>query len=570
MARRLVFGALVAVLGGTGCTESTPSAVHPPPKSSATLVASGDARPSLSDAAAALGSRSADPADAGEPLTVPEGKPTWRSTPKETNGFYPVLDGLCSKLGTGRVGKDVIVFYGGAPRSAFDTTQRSGLASFIALKDSGLESIGDPMISSPTGLAGISAEEFWIADSTGSRSSEGAILHRRTAGTWKTYAKDQTHIHAWLDGGVIGTLGMAASDGAVWVDGSSTKPPEALWDGLRFPVLSAFPSGEVTLLAQAGEWGQSPWIAKHWAPGKKITRHVLSMFDQASWPQMVEIAPDELYAWNKDVLAMYDGTSWRSLGKTTKRDDIAWAKRAAKGEVWVRLESGGIERSTASGFVVVPTPEPMAAIDGIDLGTAWGVGQSGKLYKRTAEAWTEVKLPGPSFGLATAVKAKDVLVATDDVLVKTAYWEKGLGWTEQELHWMLLRTKAPKETMRCNEPDPENNNVFMGRGFQSWPPVATAECKTPFVVLARRSKQKSAAPSPTDWKNIRAALKGKADLGDGKLVEFVSGDRTFLGAKAKDFESGKKIATLAAAKERLRPEVVCGEPAATTRELPLE
>lgn len=562
MSRRLVFAGLAAALG---CTESTPKTAV-----SASIPDAAPASPISSSVAAVQ----AHPelADAGEVVTIPESKPTWRSTPKETNGFYPVLDGLCSKLGMGRVGKDVIVYYGGTPTNAYNTAERWGMASFIALKESGLESIGDPGITSPTGLAGISADEFWIADSTGTRSSEGAVLHRRTGGAWKTYAKDQTHLHAWVDGGIIGTLGFAASNGEVWVDGSTTKPPEVLYDGFHYPVLSAFPSGEIALLAQSGEWGKSPWIARHWSTTtKKVVQYGLPWFEPGEWPTFIETAPDELYAYDKEVVAAYDGTGWKLLGKTSHRDNIKWAKRAAKGDIWVRLENGNIERSTPAGFVAVATPEPMEAVDGIDIGTPWAVGKSGKLYKRSGESWTEVKMPGPSFGLATAVKAKGIVVgAADDVLVQAAYWEKGTGWTEQELHWMLFRTKAPKETMRCNEPDPENNNIYMGRGFQSWPPMANAECKTPFVVLARRSKQKSKVPAETDWKAIRGALKGKADLGDGKLVEFVSGDRTFLGAKAKDFESGKKIATLAAAKDRIRPEVVCGEPAATTREIPLE
>ena len=566
MARRLVFVGLAAALG---CTESTPN----PPKSSAPAKALASVGASVTDASPPSTTKIEHPelADAGDVVTMPESKPGWRSTPKESNGFYPVLDGLCSKLGMGRVGKDIIVYYGGSPTNAESTNERWGMASFIALKDSGLESIGDPSISSPTGLAGISADEFWIANSTGSRSSEGAVLHRRTGGTWKTYEKDQTHLHAWVDGGIIGTLGMARTDGDVWVDGSATKPPNALWEGFHFPVLSAFPTGEISLLVQTGEWGKSPWAARHWAPGKKITQHALPWFEPGEWPHFVETAPDELYAYDKDVVAMFDGTTWKLLGKTSHRDNVAWAKRAGKGELWVRLENGNVERSTPTGFVAVATPEPLEAIDGIDVGAPWGVGKSGKLYKRNGETWTEVKMPPPSFGLATAVKAKDVIVgAPDDVLVKAAYWEKGLGWTEQELHWMLLRTRAPKETMRCNEPDPENNNIYMGRGFQSWPPFATAECKTPFVVLARRSKAKSKVPTENDWKAIRGALKGKGDLGDGKLVELVSGDRTFLGAKAKDLESAKKLATLAAAKDRLRPEVVCGELAAITREIPLD
>jgi hypothetical protein len=156
------------------------------------------------------------------------------------------------------------------------------------------------------------------------------------------------------------------------------------------------------------------------------------------------------------------------------------------------------------------------------------------------------------------MKAKRVLVNDpDDVLLIAAYWEKGAFWKEQELHTALYRTKPVKETLRCNEPDPENNNIYLGHGFQSWPPMAGADCKTPFAVLARRS---NAHKVVDDWPRLRAALKGHTELGEVSLVELVSGDRTFVGAKGKDLDAAKKIAELVAAKERLRPEIVCGDP----------
>jgi hypothetical protein len=120
-----------------------------------------------------------------------------------------------------------------------------------------------------------------------------------------------------------------------------------------------------------------------------------------------------------------------------------------------------------------------------------------------------------------------------------------------------------KETLRCNEPDPENNNINLGHGFQSWPPLVTAAseasapCATPFVVLARRS---NATKVVDDWPRLRAALKGHPELSEVALVDFVSGDRTLVGARAKDFEAAKRLAAVVVGKERLRPEIVCGDP----------
>lgn len=512
--------------------------------------------------------------DAAPRTPVPEGPPKWKTVPREQNGFYAVLDGLCSKLAAARVGKDVVVHYGG---TSMYTSERSGTASFIALRDDGLESIGDPVIQSPTGTAGASLDDFWIADSTGSRSSEGAVLHRYTAGTWKKYQKDQTHIHAWVDGGTIGTLGFAAANGDVWVEGSTTKPPDSFHANMHYPALSAFPTGDVVIVAPKtkdgeGFGGDGPLVARHWAPGKKVIERpldkVLPATGDNDWASLYEVSPDEIYALRSQRSARWDGTSWQPLAKTADGQKISFARRAAPNELWVVTEGSKLQRITKDAATTIAIPEPVADMDGIDRGAAWIVGTSGKLYRREGEAWKVVSLPMPVFSAGANFKAKRVIViAPDDVLVTGMYWEKGPGWKEQELHHAIFRSKPVKETLRCNEPDPENNNAAMGRGFKSWPPMADAACKSPFTVLARRSNTNK---RNDDWPTIRAALKGHPELGEVSLVDFVSGDRLFVGAKAKDLDTAKKLAQLTVQKDRLRPEVVCGEPSDVKRTLAVD
>ncbi len=525
------------------------------------------ARPKASEAPAvsAAAPHDASPSvalapDAAPRTPMPEGPPGWRSVPREQGGFYAVLDGLCSQLAAGRVGKDVVVHYGGGNAGYYSNGLRIGAASFIALRDDGLESIGAPLIASPTGIAGKSLDDFWIADSTGSRSSEGAILHRHVDGKWKTYAKDQTNLHAWLDGGIIGSLGMAAAYGELWVEGSGTRPPAALTWGLRFPALAAFPTGDVIVAARR-DW-EGPLLARHWAPGKKISEYplerLLPLAADAEWTWLHEVAPDEVYAVRGERTARWDGASWRGLARTLGGEKIKELRRVAPDELWALTEASTLQRITGAAAARIATPEPVVDLDGVEQGGAWIVGRSGKLFRREGEGWRAVPLPAPVFSVGAALKAKRVLVAApDDALIIGMYWEKGPGWKEQELHTALFRTRPVKETLRCNEPDPENNNVHLGRGFQSWPPMATAECKAPFAVLARRS---NALPRDDDWPRIRGALKGHTELGEVSLVEFVSGDRKFVGAKAKDLEAARKIAELVAKGDRLRPEVVCGQP----------
>jgi hypothetical protein len=496
---------------------------------------------------------------------IPEGPRKWRTVPTAQNGFYAVLDGLCSELGATRVGDGVVVQYGGGSNPMYLDGKRRGPASFIALRDDGLESIGDPVISSPTGVAGRSVDDFWIADSTGSRSSEGAILHRWANHQWKTFAKDQTNLQAWVDGGVIGTLGMAAANGDVWVEGSTTKPPASLWSDMMFPRLAAFPTGDVLVSGSKGSGGGTPGplVARHWAPGQKVTEYPLAALfpgEKTFGPVFEGVSPDEIYAVDDDRIARWDGKGLKLLGVVKGAKDIFAVRRAGPDDLWVQIDDQRLFHVTAAGVVPIATPEKVASFDGVEVGKPWMVGASGKLYAREGETWKPQPLPVPVFSAGGVLKAKQVVVvAPDDVLVVGKYWEKGPGWTEQELHTALFRNKPVKETLRCNEPDPENNNVHLGHGFQSWPPMATAACKTPFVVIARRSNARKVAD---DWPKLRRALKGHTELGEVSLVELVSGDRTFVGAKAKDLDAAKALLAIVAKADRLRPEIVCGEPEA--------
>ena len=542
-----------------------------PSAAPSSAAAPGDAAPSA--VAASPADAAATGAVIAAPRTpVPAGPQKWRSVPKELNGFYAVVDGLCSQLAADKVGDDVVVHYGGA--GSIEARYRTGAASFVALRDAGLESIGDPSIAAPTGIAGRSIDDFWIADSTGTRSSEGAVLHRYQGGTWKTYGKDQTNLHAWLDGGIIGSLGFAAANGELWVEGSSTKPPEALYRDMPYPSLSAFPTGDVLVVGRR-EWTQderAPLLARHWSPATKATEHPLEALlpvtgDGERFATLHEVSPEEVYVFRNDRVARWDGKAFHALAKTIGGGSALVVRRVASDDLWVLTGDRHstdepaktvLQRVTKDAAAVIPTPEPVVDMDGVDRGAAWIVGRSGKLYRREGEGWGRVPLPPPAFSSGTALKAKRILVvAPGDALLTAMYWEKAPGWTEPELHTALFRTRPVKETLRCNEPDPENNNYAVGRGYQSWPPMADEACATPFVVLARRSKARA---TEDDWPRIRAAVKGHAELGEVDLVELVSGDRTFVGAKAKDLDAAKRLLKLVAAKDRLRPEIVCGDP----------
>lgn len=532
-----------------------------PTKSDGSTPAARPSAPAASTAPLASEGGAANSADAGAAVTqreaVPEGPAKWRTIPQAKNGFHVVLDGLCSNMWASRVGTDVVVYYGGA--NPMYATNRQGDASFIALRDAGLELMKHPVIASPTGVSGRSIDDFWVADSTGGRTSEGAILHRYANGAWKTFAKDQTNLRQWVDGGVIGTLGIAAANGDVWVEGSSTKPPASLHAGMMFPAFAAFPTGDVVVVGATDD-GRGPVVARAWAPGKKVSQVSLAPHLAAGehgW--FHQVSPTESYLVSGALVLRWDGTGFRKLGTLRTKSPVQSIHRLGDDDLWALTDDGHVTRLSKAGVAAVATPEPIASLDGVELGAVWAVGTSGKLYAREGDAFVQKPLAPPTFSAQATSKAKHVVVAAkDDVLVIAKYWEKAPGWTEPELHTMLQRTKPVKETLRCNEPDPENNNVNIGHGFQSWPPMADATCATPFVVLARRSNARKVTD---DWPRLTKALKGQAALvKDGALVEIVSGDRTFVGAKATDLAGAKKLVTIAAKADRLRPEIVCGDP----------
>jgi hypothetical protein len=361
---------------------------------------------------------------------------------------------------------------------------------------------------------------------------------------------------------------MALSDGSPSVRGTKSAPPGALYENFEHILrISAFPSGELIFFGRPHQEG--PLLARHWAPGGKVVTHsvekLLAAGAEVFYPSLLEVAPNEVYAYAGKRVARWDGSVWRGLAASKR--EIKSLHRIADDELWSQNDAGAIERITKSEVGTVAIPEPLQQIAGTDRGDIWALSKSGKILHREGEAWTVKSAPAPVFSSGNAVLKLQSLsvLAPNDVLLVGRYWEKAPSWKDQELRYVMFRSRAMTETFRCNEPDPENNRVEVGQGFQSWPPTATEQCSTPFVVLARRSNQRK---NVDDWPRLRAAFKGQdkaiPDLGEElALREFVSGNRTFVGVMAKSLDAAKKLASLVTKADPLRPEIVCGDPIAT-------
>jgi len=297
-----------------------------------------------------------------------------------------------------------------------------------------------------------------------------------------------------------------------------------------------------------------------------------SVLRGARLPAGVTIPPIAPAGFNMHAFVVLDSgelvaTGARDVGAQS-RSVVRWTEGGAVKEQaiddFTRFEPAGIVGSTAATVRLVSHGDALALVGGawvkatLDDGP-WKI-DDGKLYRRDGGAWRIVQLPRPPFSIGAELHAERFAVVNGELVVSASYVERGRGWRDPIKRRVLLRSHRPTETLRCNEPNPEDFTVRSGDGFQSWPPAADASCATPFVVLAPRSKRAGAiAP----YREIRAALGAHHELAGTQLVEVRSGDRSWIGAKAKDFAGATAIVDAVASKVPLRAEIVCADPETT-------
>ncbi|MGO8994893.1 MAG: hypothetical protein ACLQVI_16380, partial [Polyangiaceae bacterium] len=301
-----------------------------------------------------------------------------------------------------------------------------------------------------------------------------------------------------------------------------------------------------------------------------VSLHPARSFVLASW----ESVPDGRTLVMKALLR-FDGEHWKhdAAESVLAPRNSAPVQIAVHGDdVWIVLADGSLWGESADGVVTARAiPEPIGlgkdgrsryasgggALAGVEQDDPWMVGRSGALYHLADGAWRKVELPRPPFS-ATATFRIDALVHTDDeLLVNAGYVAKEPGWRLPEPHRAILRTKRPKETLRCNEPDVGWGPNETGSGFSSWPPAADDACATPFLVLVRKGMSQRL---DGDHGTVRAILKGRVALGEtAALVEFSNGVDRYLGMRVPSVAEGRGIAAALGKKVTARSEVVCGE-----------
>jgi hypothetical protein len=181
------------------------------------------------------------------------------------------------------------------------------------------------------------------------------------------------------------------------------------------------------------------------------------------------------------------------------------------------------------------------------------------LYRRASKAWEPVLLPAPPFGSEkrgpTRIDAV-TFAGPDDVFVTTSRAEKGWGWAAPATYRAVYRTKRPTEVLRCQDVVAE----MSGAGLWSWPPAATAECKTPFVVVQSETGKEPAK----DYPALSRSIQGKTEFGESlTLVNFEGRGKLNLGITMLDTPTAQKLATHLSQAMKLRVDVVCGHPTPT-------
>ncbi len=123
--------------------------------------------------------------------------------------------------------------------------------------------------------------------------------------------------------------------------------------------------------------------------------------------------------------------------------------------------------------------------------------------------------------------------APDDVFVVASYHEAQPGWKEVEHRTTLLRTKRPRETLRC----------------------------------AHGARLSTTSPKDFDYPKTRAVLAPKVALvTDGALAEIRESGRIWNGVVPRTLADGRAIAQLYAQTFPMtRPEVICAVPTVARR-----
>ncbi|MBS2015411.1 MAG: hypothetical protein JST00_21160 [Deltaproteobacteria bacterium] len=575
----------IATLGSAGACRTVAQPGPSSPPVSDTLGgggrASGDGRIDLGGATRVVGASSTSPSASTTP--PPARGPRWGRAPEDERstgnaGLYTVLDGSCGRIGISVLQNEAVVTFGAAIARATD----DGLVVDPAMNRGFPEGVYE--------VLGRWPDAAYALYDNGTRCTSSVRARHFQNGRWEeAFALPEDHSVrnvALLGNGAVGLRdcnwdcgSRTTGCGEGMYIGDNAKAPPIAGDGFRTASFSILPSGEVFAVGvvcpkEGGDakcTGQLRW----WSPGSKVGYVPLGGGLDAPGPAqdpqgwLVARSKTEVYVSQGDVFASFDGAKLTKLPAPNKGRTFRLFDAKSRG-LW--LEAGGqlFERRPDGTFADVTPPSfaTLGHLTGIAEGAPWYMTgdrygswtQPRDLYRRVGESWQKVELPRParaSSARSYLTPEKVVVRAPDDVFVVASYHEMPSGWIEAERRRVLLRTKRPKETMRCGGPT----------SIEGWPPPALDTCTTPFVVFAEVS---AASPKDYDYPKTRAVLQPRAELVvGGSLAEIRENGKVWIGVTPKSLEAGRKLVELYAQNwQSTHPEMVCATPN-VTRTIPI-
>jgi hypothetical protein len=552
----------VARTPGTDVRDATP----PPTASSATA--------STIDSGATTQLATA-PIDAGDSVSPPPLR--WGTRPDKNAPFSYVIDGYCVQAKVDLLPNATMVHYGEHGTSYAALATDEGLSDWDRLSK-GIDGyyLGD--------IRGTYPDNLWFAVDNGGRAfSSKHYMHfdrdHWAFGFGSTSSTDEKQLVALAPmpgGGALASMYRCPPDSygpctelGVVSDGAG-KAPALGANGFSIQKILPFASGDVWAFGRACT-GTAPnetciLQARRWKPGAKVAVEALEPGSQGYAEVGSTIAKDA-----SDVIVSafgkylrFDGAKWTTFvwsGRTAGGELHA----APDGEIW-SLKSGVLERRAADGTIAaIATPAPVAALEGVEVGAPWIIAggaparwdaKTGAFeaftIPRSPFAWIESKKNFPTLEKIHVRSARDVWLNVKYTEFPAHYAEQ--NWDERRA---LLRTIPPNETLFCN---PSSTHAF-----ESAPPLATPECKTPLVILADVP-----ATQKTDYPQSRKLVRGKKELEGTRYVEILVDQRKILGAAVPSFDVGKKLLTLMRANiPMVKPQMVCAAPS-DARELTLD
>ena len=561
--------------------------------------------------AAPSGSLAAAAGSARAPSPEPETPLAWGTRPPTKGPLYPVVDGMCVHGEIWPTAGSAVYTYG----NGTGAWTRGGQATVARFVDDGLD------VSDGVGKSNDAEAWAWIApmaftgswpapllmyssDQGNGRTRDWPSIWTHDESGWKLLASHRepgeplytkpvvfkghavaaravldagydavsaTTVKAWaLDKGAppianVAQLArarfeirtLAEGDGVLYALGTA----DAGNDSTR-GVIRALQDGKIEeVLAPAGSMhvvGTRPSLVVT-IGGTQVFRLTGRQLSEIKLPPGAELA---------DAAVHPSGDVWM----LTKKKTVLVARRAPPAAVDT-IETTPLPAPAAPGpkEAVQHWPTSGGLLAGVEVDDPHAIGEGGSLFHFEAGKWQEVALPAPPFATTGKYQAQAVVVpAKGSVYVNAGYAEKGPSWRSVERYRAVLRNVRPREVLRCNEPS-GGANYASGTGFMSFPPIATDACTMPFVILLRlaygmtRKEPVYIYDPKSDYPSVREAIKATPSLGAAvDLVELVSGDQRYLGARVPNVAAGRELAEAVAKRIRgpseTRPEIVCGAP----------